>query len=399
MLKKVLIANRGEIAIRIIRACRDLGIISVAIYSKEDSSSMHVQLADERICIGSGPVKNSYLNQDSIITAAINKGADAIHPGYGFLSENAAFARKCRECGLVFIGPDPEVIDSMGNKSQARKTMMQAGVPVVPGTLDPVYDLKTAKKQAEELGFPIMIKASSGGGGRGMRQAMSMEEFEDQFDLAQRESANAFGDDAMYLERLVLDPRHVESPSPAINQATRKKMHEAAVLAAKTAGYTSAGTVEFIVDKNGDFYFMEMNTRIQVEHGVSEMVTGTDLVCEQLRIASGLPLSFTQRDIKMRGHAIECRINAEIPEKNFMPSPGKVNILHLPGGNGVRVDTALCAPDRKAAIMKMRGALNETLISGIETNLDLQFRIMHNKVFCEGRADTGFVAKFISGGK
>ena len=415
MLKKVLIANRGEIAIRIIRACRDLGIISVAVYSKEDSSSMHVQLADERICIGSGPVKNSYLNQDSIITAAINKGADAIHPGYGFLSENAAFARKCRECGLVFIGPDPEVIDSMGNKSQARKTMMQAGVPVVPGTLDPVYDLKTAKKQAEELGFPIMIKASSGGGGRGMRQAMSMEEFEDQFDLAQRESANAFGDDAMYLERLVLDPRHVEvqiiadrkghcvclgerdcsvqrnhqklieeSPSPAINQATRKKMHEAAVLAAKTAGYTSAGTVEFIVDKNGDFYFMEMNTRIQVEHGVSEMVTGTDLVCEQLRIASGLPLSFTQRDIKMRGHAIECRINAEIPEKNFMPSPGKVNILHLPGGNGVRVDTALytgyivpadydsmiakiivCAPDRKAAIMKMRGALNETLISGI----------------------------------
>ena len=449
MLKKVLIANRGEIAIRIIRACRDLGIISVAVYSKEDSSSMHVQLADERICIGSGPVKNSYLNQDSIITAAINKGADAIHPGYGFLSENAAFARKCRECGLVFIGPDPEVIDSMGNKSQARKTMMQAGVPVVPGTLDPVYDLKTAKKQAEELGFPIMIKASSGGGGRGMRQAMSMEEFEDQFDLAQRESANAFGDDAMYLERLVLDPRHVEvqiiadrkghcvclgerdcsvqrnhqklieeSPSPAINQATRKKMHEAAVLAAKTAGYTSAGTVEFIVDKNGDFYFMEMNTRIQVEHGVSEMVTGTDLVCEQLRIASGLPLSFTQRDIKMRGHAIECRINAEIPEKNFMPSPGKVNILHLPGGNGVRVDTALytgyivpadydsmiakiivCAPDRKTAIMKMRGALNETLISGIETNLDLQFRIMHNKVFCEGRADTGFVAKFISGGK
>ena len=449
MLKKVLIANRGEIAIRVIRACRDLGITSVAVYSKEDSSSMHVQLADERICIGSGNVKNSYLNHDRIITAAINKGADAIHPGYGFLSENAEFARKCRKCGLVFIGPDPEVIDNMGNKSQARKTMMQAGVPVVPGTVDPVYDLASAKKQAEELGFPIMIKASSGGGGRGMRQAMSMEEFETQFDLAQRESANAFGDDAMYLERLILNPRHVEvqiiadslgncvslgerdcsvqrnhqklieeSPSPAIDQATREKMCSAAVLAAKTAGYTSAGTVEFIVDREGNFYFMEMNTRIQVEHGVSEMVTGTDLVCEQLRIASGLPLSFTQDDIRPKGHAIECRINAEIPEKNFMPSPGKVTILHLPGGNGVRVDTALytgyivpadydsmiakiivLAPDRDAAIMKMRGALNETLISGIQTNLDFQFRIMYNKVFCEGRADTGFVEKFISGGK
>ena len=449
MLKKILIANRGEIAVRIIRACRDLGIISVAVYSKEDSNSMHVQLADERICIGSGPVGNSYLNQDSVITAALNKGAEAIHPGYGFLSENAEFARKCRENGLIFIGPDPDVISLMGNKSEARRTMMQAGIPVVPGTVEPVYDVVSALEQAKQIGFPVMIKASSGGGGRGMRQAMTEDEFEFQFNLAQRESANAFGDDSMYLEKLILNPRHIEvqiiadgmgnvvslgerdcsvqrnhqklieeSPSPAISEKTRQKMCEVAVLAAKTVGYKSAGTIEFIVDQDGSFYFMEMNTRIQVEHGVTEMITHTDLVCEQLRIASGLPLSFSQKDIRTEGHAIECRINAEIPEKNFMPSPGKVTVLHLPGGNGVRVDTALytgyivpadydsmiakiivCAPDRQAAIMKMRGALNETLIIGIDTNLDFQFRIMHNKVFCEGKADTGFVEKFISGGK
>ena len=449
MLKKVLIANRGEIAVRVIRACRDLGIGSVAVYAEEDRNSLHVQLADERICIGAGPARNSYLNQDQIITAALNTGADAIHPGYGFLSENSAFARRCAEFGLVFIGPTPEVIDRMGNKSQARKTMMAAGVPVIPGTKEPVYDAGAAKKAAAEIGYPVMIKASSGGGGKGMRQAMSEDELAYQFELAQRESANAFGDDTMYLERLIESPRHVEvqimadsfghvvalgdrdcsvqrnhqklieeSPSPAVDDETRKRMCEAAVLAAKTVGYTNAGTIEFIVDGNGDFYFMEMNTRIQVEHGVTELVTGVDLVEEQLRVASGLPLGFTQEDVALRGHAIECRINAEIPEKNFMPSPGKVTVLHLPGGNGVRVDTALYtgyivpsdfdsmiakilvhAPDREAAIRKMRAALNETLIIGVETNLDFQFRIMHNRIFCEGRADTGFIEQYVRGGK
>ncbi len=449
MLKKVLIANRGEIAVRVIRACRDLGIGSVAVYAEEDRNSLHVQLADERICIGAGPARNSYLNQDQIITAALNTGADAIHPGYGFLSENSAFARRCAEFGLVFIGPTPEVIDRMGNKSQARKTMMAAGVPVIPGTREPVYDAGAAKKAAAEIGYPVMIKASSGGGGKGMRQAMSEDELAYQFELAQRESANAFGDDTMYLERLIESPRHVEvqimadsfghvvalgdrdcsvqrnhqklieeSPSPAVDDETRKRMCESAVLAAKTVGYTNAGTIEFIVDGNGDFYFMEMNTRIQVEHGVTELVTGVDLVEEQLRVASGLPLGFTQEDVALRGHAIECRINAEIPEKNFMPSPGKVTVLHLPGGNGVRVDTALYtgyivpsdfdsmiakilvhAPDREAAIRKMRAALNETLIIGVETNLDFQFRIMHNRIFCEGRADTGFIEQYVRGGK
>ena len=371
---------------------------------------MHVQLADERICIGSGPVGNSYLNQDSVITAALNKGAEAIHPGYGFLSENAEFARKCRENGLIFIGPDPDVISLMGNKSEARRTMMQAGIPVVPGTVEPVYDVVSALEQAKQIGFPVMIKASSGGGGRGMRQAIQI-------------IADGMGNVVSLGERDCSVQRNhqkliEESPSPAISEKTRQKMCEVAVLAAKTVGYKSAGTIEFIVDQDGSFYYMEMNTRIQVEHGVTEMITHTDLVCEQLRIASGLPLSFSQKDIRTEGHAIECRINAEIPEKNFMPSPGKVTVLHLPGGNGVRVDTALytgyivpadydsmiakiivCAPDRQAAIMKMRGALNETLIIGIDTNLDFQFRIMHNKVFCEGKADTGFVEKFISGGK
>lgn len=449
MLKKVLIANRGEIAVRVIRACRDLGIGSVAVYSEEDRNSMHVQLADERICIGEGSARNSYLNMDRIITAALNAGADAVHPGYGFLSENSDFARKCREFGLVFIGPDPHVIDRMGNKSQARKTMMAAGIPVVPGTVDPVTDVETAKRLAREIGYPVMIKASSGGGGKGMRQAMSEAEFEFQFNLAQRESANAFGDDAMYLEKLIQEPRHVEvqimadsqghvvalgdrdcsvqrnhqklieeSPSPAVDGETRQRMYDAAILAAKTVGYTNAGTIEFILDQQGVFYFMEMNTRIQVEHGVTELVTGTDLVAEQLRIAAGEPLSFSQEDVRLRGHAIECRINAEIPEKNFMPSPGKITVLHLPGGNGVRVDTALYtgyivpsdydsmiakilvhAPTRADAIRKMRAALNETLIVGVETNLDFQFRIMHNPVFCEGRADTGFIEKFAGGGK
>ena len=441
MFNKILIANRGEIAVRIIRACRNIGIRSVAVYSKEDAKSMHVQLADQRICIGEGPARNSYLNMDRIISAAKNMGADAIHPGFGFLSENSEFVRKCEENGITFIGPTAEVIDRMGNKSQARKTMMEAGVPVVPGTKEPVYDAETAKVLAKEIGFPVMIKASSGGGGKGMRVARNEDEFEFQFNMAQRESANAFGDDTMYMERFVENPRHVEiqimadehgnvvalgdrdcsvqrnhqklieeSPSPAINGETRQKMNEMAVLAAKTVNYTNAGTIEFIVSPEGEFFFMEMNTRIQVEHGVTEMVTGTDLIVEQLRVAMGERLSFTQEDVAIRGHAIECRINAEIPEKNFMPSPGKVTNLLLPAGNGVRVDSALYtgytipaeydsmiakiivhAQNREAAIRKMRAALDETLIMGIDTNLDFQYQIMKNQVFCEGKADTSFI--------
>lgn len=445
MFHKILIANRGEIAVRIIRACRNMGIRSVAVYSKEDKNSLHVQLADQRVCIGEGPARNNYLNMERIITAARNVGADAIHPGFGFLSENADFVRLCNEYGITFIGPTADVINSMGNKSHARKTMIDANVPVVPGTKEPVYDAETGEKFADEIGYPVMIKASSGGGGKGMRVAKSKDEFEFNFNMAQRESANAFGDDTMYIEKFIENPRHVEiqimadnfgnvvalgerdcsvqrnhqklieeSPSPAITEKMRASMNHDAILAAKAVNYTNAGTVEFIVDPKGTYYFMEMNTRIQVEHGVTEMVTGTDLIIEQIRVVMGEPLSFTQKDVTPKGHAIECRINAEIPEKNFMPSPGVVKHLHLPAGNGVRVDTALYtgyripseydsmiakvivhAPNRDAALQKMRSALNEMLIMGVETNLDFQYRILKNPEFCEGKADTGFIERIL----
>lgn len=445
MFHKILIANRGEIAVRIIRACRNMGIRSVAVYSKEDKNSLHVQLADQRVCIGEGPARNNYLNMERIITAARNVGADAIHPGFGFLSENADFVCLCNEYGITFIGPTADVINSMGNKSHARKTMIDANVPVVPGTKEPVYDAETGEKFADEIGYPVMIKASSGGGGKGMRVAKSKDEFEFNFNMAQRESANAFGDDTMYIEKFIENPRHVEiqimadnfgnvvalgerdcsvqrnhqklieeSPSPAITEKMRASMNHDAILAAKAVNYTNAGTVEFIVDPKGTYYFMEMNTRIQVEHGVTEMVTGTDLIIEQIRVAMGEPLSFTQKDVTPKGHAIECRINAEIPEKNFMPSPGVVKHLHLPAGNGVRVDTALYtgyripseydsmiakvivhAPNRDAALQKMRSALNEMLIMGVETNLDFQYRILKNPEFCEGKADTGFIERIL----
>ena len=446
MFHKILIANRGEIAVRIIRACRNMGIRSVAVYSKEDKNSLHVQLADQRVCIGEGPARNNYLNMERIITAARNVGADAIHPGFGFLSENADFVRLCDEYGITFIGPTADVINSMGNKSHARKTMMDANVPVVPGTKEPVYDAETGEKFADEIGYPVMIKASSGGGGKGMRVAKSKDEFEFNFNMAQRESANSFGDDTMYIEKFIENPRHVEiqimadnfgnvvalgerdcsvqrnhqkaefeeSPSPAITEKMRASMNHDAILAAKAVNYTNAGTVEFIVDPKGTYYFMEMNTRIQVEHGVTEMVTGTDLIIEQIRVAMGEPLSFTQKDVTPRGHAIECRINAEIPEKNFMPSPGVVKHLHLPSGNGVRVDTALYtgyripseydsmiakvivhAPNRDAALQKMRSALDEMVIMGVETNLDFQYRILKNPEFCEGKADTGFIERIL----
>lgn len=444
-ISKVLIANRGEIAVRIIRACRNMGIRSVAVYSKEDEKSLHVQLADQRVCIGEGAARNSYLNMERIIMAAVKVGADAVHPGFGFLSENSAFVRKCEEYGLTFIGPAADVIDQMGNKSQARATMMEAGVPVVPGTKEPVYEAEIGAALAEKIGYPVMIKASSGGGGKGMRVAENADEFAFQFQIAQQESANAFGDDTMYIERFIENPRHVEiqiladthgnvvalgerdcsvqrnhqklieeSPSPAIDADTRARMNEYAVRAAKAVGYTNAGTIEFIVAPSGEFFFMEMNTRIQVEHGVTEMVTGTDLIVEQIRVAQGETLSFSQEDIVLRGHAIECRINAEIPSKNFMPSPGVVSHMHLPAGNGVRVDTALYtgyripseydsmiakvivhAPDRAAALQKMSSALDEMVILGVETNLDFQYQIMKHPVFAAGEADTGFVERVL----
>jgi len=426
-----------------------MGIPSVAVYSKEDQDSLHGRLAEERVCIGEGSSRNSYLNMDTLITVAKNTGCDAIHPGYGFLSENAQFAEKCRENDICFIGPSPEVIDGMGNKSQARAKMREAGVPVVPGSLKALYDVKEALEEAKAMGFPVMIKASSGGGGKGMRECYSEGDFENEFLTAQRESANAFSDDAMYLEKLILEPRHVEvqimgdsfgnvialgerdcsiqrnhqklveeSPSPIVTAESRKAMMEAAVNAAKAVSYVGAGTIEFIVDQEGKFYFMEMNTRIQVEHGVTELVTDMDLVIEQIRVCAGEPLSMKQEEVLLRGHAIECRINAEIPEKNFMPSPGTITALHLPGGNGVRVDTAIYTgykipmeydsmiakvlvhgKDRQEAIRKMKGALEEMLVLGVETNLDFQYKIMQSEAFVEGKVDTGFIERFTLGGK
>ena len=449
MFKRVLVANRGEIAVRVIRALRGMGIPSVAVYSKEDQDSLHGRLAEERVCIGEGSSRNSYLNMDTLITVAKNTGCDAIHPGYGFLSENAHFAKKCEENGITFIGPTAEVIEEMGNKSEARRRMREAGVPVVPGSLSVLYDVGEALEEARKMGFPVMIKASSGGGGKGMRECYKEEDFEKDFLTAQRESANAFSDDAMYLEKLILEPRHVEvqimgdsyghvvalgerdcsiqrnhqklveeSPSPAVSEKTRKAMMEAAVKAAASVRYTGAGTIEFIMDKDGQFYFMEMNTRIQVEHGVTELLTNTDLVMEQIRVSAGEKLSYRQEDIPFLGHSIECRINAEIPEKNFMPSPGKITALHLPGGNGVRVDTALytgytvpmeydsmiakvlvLGRNRAEAIQKMRVALEEMLVLGVETNLDFQYKIMRSEAFREGKVDTGFVERFMLSGR
>lgn len=449
MFNKILIANRGEIAVRIIRACRAMGIKTVAVYSTADRHALHTYLADEAVCIGPAPARDSYLNTTAILAAAQGTDADAIHPGYGFLSENSTFAKLCRDNDIVFIGPTPEVIDRMGNKSQARRTMMDAGVPVVPGTKKGVHDVDVALEQARTIGWPIMIKASSGGGGKGMRVSESEGDFADMFNIAQRESVNAFGDNTMYLERAVQNPRHVEvqiiadnhgnvvalgerdcsvqrnhqkmieeSPSPLLDadEGLRRRMMDDAVKAARAVGYTSAGTIEFLMDTERNYYFMEMNTRIQVEHCVTEMVTHTDLVGEMIRVAAGEPLSFFQDDIVLRGHAIECRINAETPEKNFMPSPGTISQMHLPGGNGVRVDTAaydgfeispyydsmiakiiVQGRNRTEAIAKMRTALEEMVVVGVNTNLDFQYAIMENETFRAGLADTGFIEQFLAG--
>jgi acetyl-CoA carboxylase biotin carboxylase subunit len=447
MFDKILIANRGEIAVRIIRACRTMGIKTVAVYSTADEHSLHVYLADESVCIGPPAVRDSYLNIPAIIQAAKGTGCQAIHPGYGFLSEKSTFAKLCRENDLVFIGPSPEIIESMGNKSQARATMMKAGVPVVPGTKKPVHSAEEALPFAREIGWPIMIKASSGGGGKGMRVSYSEADFKDAFNIAQRESVNAFGDNTMYLERAVQNPRHVEvqvigdtfgnivalgerdcsiqrnhqkmieeSPCPFLTDELRAQMMESAIQAAKAVDYTSVGTIEFLVDSDRNYYFMEMNTRIQVEHPVTEMVTRIDLVREMIRVAAGEPLSFSQEDVEPKGHAIECRINAEQPSNNFAPSPGVISQMHLPGGNGVRIDTAsldgceispyydsmiakviVRGTNRTEAIAKMSTAIEEMVVVGIDTNLDFQYAILQNEVFRAGEADTGFIDKFLKG--
>ncbi len=443
MFQKILIANRGEIAVRIIRACREMGIKTVAVYSEADKEALHTMLADEAICIGPAASSESYLDMERILSACVAVKADAIHPGFGFLSENARFAELCEKCGIRFIGPSAEIINKMGNKSEARKTMIGAGVPVVPGSKEPVFTSKDGLEIAREIGFPVMIKASSGGGGKGMRISRSEADFEANFQNAQMESVKGFSDDTMYIERFVECPRHIEfqiladrhgnvihlgerdcsiqrrhqkvleeAPSTAISEDLRARMGETAVRAAKAVGYENAGTIEFLLDKNGNYYFMEMNTRIQVEHPVTEAVTNMDLVKEQIRIAAGEALSVKQEDIKIVGHAIECRINAENPEKNFMPCPGTITELHLPGGHGVRVDTAVYNnysipanydsmilklivrdKDRESAIAKMRSALGELIIEGIHTNLDFQYEILGNPDFEVGDVDTDFISK------
>ena len=446
MFNKILIANRGEIAVRIIRACREMGIKTVAVYSEVDRDCLHTLLADEAICIGPAPSTQSYLNMERILTATVAMKADAIHPGFGFLSENARFAELCEKCNITFIGPSADIINKMGNKSEARKTMMEAGVPVVPGGKEAVHEVEEARLVAEKIGYPVMIKASSGGGGKGMRISRGSEDFNANFQNAQMESIKGFSDDTMYIEKYIEKPRHIEfqimadkfgnvvhlgerdcsiqrrhqkvleeSPSAAISEELRRKMGETAVLAAKSVGYENAGTIEFLLDKHKNFYFMEMNTRIQVEHPVTELVSGLDLIKEQIRVAAGEPLSVTQKDVKITGHAIECRINAENPEKNFMPCPGLITNVHVPGGNGVRVDTHIYndykvpanydsmlmklivhGKDRTEAIAKMRSALGELIIEGIETNVDFQFDILSHEAYQSGDIDTDFIPKYFA---
>ena len=441
MFGKILIANRGEIAVRIIRACREMGIRTVAVYSEADRDALHTQLADEAVCIGKAQSTDSYLNMERILSATIATKAEAIHPGFGFLSENSRFVEMCEKCNVAFIGPSAEVISRMGNKSEAKNTMRRAQVPVVPGTKEPIYTVAEAQEAVKEIGFPVMIKASAGGGGKGMRVARNEQEFAKLFETAQHESVHSFSDNTMYLERFVENPRHVEvqiladkygnvihlgerdcsvqrrhqkmieeSPCIAIADKLRKRMGETAVRAAKAAGYESAGTIEFLLDQSGEFYFMEMNTRIQVEHPVTEFVSGVDLIKEQIRIAAGEPLSVRQKDIEIRGHAMECRINAEDPERHFMPCPGRITDLHLPGGNGIRVDTAVyndyAIPpyydsmiakiivydkDRRSAIRKMISALGEVAIEGVKTNVDFLYELLNQPDFQEGNITTDFI--------
>lgn len=443
MFGKILIANRGEIAIRIIRACKELGIRTVAVYSEADKGALHAQIADEAVCIGGANSKDSYLNVQSILAACEVTRAQAIHPGFGFLSENAAFDRMCGRCSVKFIGPPPEAIELMGDKAKAKETMKNADVPVVPGSDGVVADIGQAKRIASEIGYPVMVKASAGGGGRGIRMVVSDDELESAIATAKQEALQFFGNDEIYIEKFIVNPRHVEiqiladsrgnvvhlgerdcslqrrnqkmleeAPSPAVTPGLRKKMGEAACRAAKACGYVNAGTVEFLVDADDNFYFMEMNTRIQVEHPITEFVTGIDLVKQQIMIAAGEPLPFGQDDIKITGHAIECRINAENPLENFRPCPGRINALHMPGGPGVRIDSAVYqgydippyydnmiaklityAPTRQEAIMKMKRALAEFLVDGVDTNIDFQLNLVKSEAFRKAEYDIGFLGR------
>ena len=445
MFKKILIANRGEIAVRIIRACREIGIRSVAVYSTADRTTLHAQIADEAVCIGPPATKDSYLNMNAIVQAAINTGCDAIHPGFGFLSENAEFARLCESYGLVFIGPSYHSIEMLGDKAAAKATMKAAGVPVIPGSDGAVSSVEEARLIADKAGYPVLIKASAGGGGRGIRRVDSPAELEAQMIAAQQEAKNFFGDDTVYVEKFLINPHHVEiqiiadkhgnyihlcerdcsmqrrnqkvleeCPSPIVSPELRAKMGNAAITAAKECGYYNAGTSEFLVDEIRDFYFMEMNTRIQVEHPITEEVTGFDIVKAQIEIAAGLPLKVTQDDIVMRGHAIECRINAEDPEHNFRPSPGTITALYMPGGPGIRIDGAVYqgytitpyydsmiskliahGSDRNDAINKMRWALSEFIVEGVETNIDFQLGLIRNADFKNGNYDIGFLGRYM----
>ena len=443
MFQKVLIANRGEIAVRIIRACKQMGIETVAIYSEADKNSLHVQIADEAVCVGGAKSSDSYLNMENIITAAISKGAEAIHPGFGFLSENSEFSELCASCGIRFIGPSGDVIDKMGNKSRAREIMIEAGVPVVPGSDGKVDSLEDARNIAVNIGFPVLIKASAGGGGRGMRVASSIDEFDKAYETARSEAKIAFGDDTMYLEKFVLNPKHIEfqiladkyghiihlgerdcsiqrrnqkvieeAPS-LISDDLRNRMGEAAIKAAATVNYENAGTLEFLVSGD-DFYFIEMNTRIQVEHPVTEMVTGIDIIKEQIKIASGERLLIQQEDVTLSGHSIECRINAEDPKFDFRPSPGNIDLLHVPSGHGIRFDSFVYSgysippfydsmmgkmivhgADRNDAIKKMKATLEEFVIGGVKTNQDFCYMILNDRDYVNGEFDTGFIGKKI----
>ena len=445
MFRKVLIANRGEIALRVIRACRELGIRTVAVYSEADRESLHVRFADEDVCIGPPAARESYLNIPRIIAAAEVTGADAIHPGYGFLAENAEFSEICERSGLTFIGPTPQQIRLMGDKAAARRTMKEVGVPIVPGT-DAIGDPDEALAQARVIGFPVLIKAAAGGGGKGMRVAQDADEFERQYSMARNEAAAAFGDDTVYVEKYLARPRHIEfqilgdshgrvvhlgerdcsiqrrhqklleeAPSPALTPELRAEMGDAAVRGAKAIDYVGAGTIEMLLNDDHSFYFMEMNTRIQVEHPVTEMCTGFDLVKEQIRAAAGLPLSMPERPIHLRGHAIECRINAEDPARNFAPSPGTVAAFHAPGGPGVRVDTHVYAgyrvppfydsllmklivhgSTRDEAIARMKRALSETVIEGVHTTIPFLQAVMDHPAFVAGEVDTKFLERMMS---
>jgi acetyl-CoA carboxylase biotin carboxylase subunit len=438
---KLLIANRGEIALRILRSCRELGIATVAVHSTVDRNALHVQLADEAVCVGDAPSSRSYLNIPNILAAATSRGADAIHPGYGFLAESAAFAEICRDHGLTFVGPSPEAILAMGDKATAKRTMQQVGVPTIPGSEGLLESVEDAMDQAQRMGFPVMIKATAGGGGRGMRLVPSADQLEGLFKAAQGEAEAAFGNPGLYMEKFIDRPRHVEvqvladrfgnvvhlgerdcsiqrrhqklleeAPSPGLDPLVRERMGAAATAAARSIAYEGAGTVEFLLDRSGGFYFMEMNTRIQVEHPVTEMVTGLDLIAEQLRIAGGEPISVAQEEVRLQGHAIECRINAEDPRQNFRPSPGKITGWLPPGGPGVRVDShvytgydippfydsligklIVWAPTRELALRRLRRALSEWAVTGIPTTIEFHLALLERPEFLNGQVYTKFV--------